>query len=490
MVKKSHLVWTISSVPNEETEGCPSRMLSLRPRHRDAVGPMVHRRMPRSARLSGRGICRRSSIATLIPPPASGFFPLPITVDLMVMQAMSTDKSYTNTVARLNAERQARGRVPVGTGTGSYTKACARIPKGMLNEMAFMCGSNMEIAVPLEWRWHGKRVFMVDGSTMKMADTEANQAVFPQPRSQKRGLGFPLFRCIAVASLSTAAWLEFRMAPWRGKGTGEHALLRQVDYLFVEGDVVLGDAYFPSFFRLHAYKAMGVDGVFALDGQRKVDFRRGIRLGITDHLVRWKKPARPIWMTKEEYESVPDWITVREASVVTDRPGVGKTVLTVVTTFLNPKTVTKEDLADLYQARWGCELDIRSVKTVMDIALLRSKTPDMVEREVMSTLLAYNLTRQTICDAAIAHDRKPREISFKAAQQTINQYRIIWTADISAKKLAAARDHLLQACASHRVGNRPGRWEPRRVKERPKPHPRLTKPRSHYHRSECSNAIS
>ena len=420
--------------------------LTLRQQNHGAIDRGQHRRKPRSARLSGSNICRRSSIATLTPTPVSGFFPLPVTIDLMVAQAMSRDKSYRNAVARLNAERQARGGLPVGTGTSSFTKACARVPKGMLNEMVLACGVNMESVVPTGWRWKGRRVFMVDGSTMKMADTEANQAVFPQPRSQKRGLGFPLFRCIAVASLPTAAWLEFRMAAWRGKGTGEHALLRQVDYLFKEGDVILGDAYFPSFFRLHAYMEMGVDGVFNLDGQRTVDFRRGFKLGPNDHLVAWKKPVRPIWLTKKEYDRIPDSITVRESRVATQVPGVGAKELTVVTTILDPKEATKADLADLYQSRWGCELDIRSVKTVMNIALLRSKTPCMVEKEVMATLLAYNFTRQTICDAAIKHGRKPREISFTGAQQTINQYRIIWTADISARKLAAARDHLLQAC--------------------------------------------
>ena len=266
----------------------------------------------------------------------------------MVAQAMSMDKSYRNSVARLNAERQARGRIPVGTGTGSYTKACARVPKGMLSEMVLFCGANMESAVPNEWRWYGKRVFMVDGSTMKMADTPTNQAVFPQPKSQKIGLGFPIFRCIAVASLSTAAWLEFRTAAWRGKGTGEHALLRQVDYLFAKGDVVLGDAYFPSFFRLYAYMKLGVDGVFNLDGQRKVDFRRGIRLGEHDHLITWKRPLRPIWMTKQEYAEIPDSIKVREVLIIAERPGVGNTELTIVTTFLNSKAVTKADLADLY----------------------------------------------------------------------------------------------------------------------------------------------
>ena len=403
---------------------------------------------------------------------------------------MSPDKSYSNTVARLNAERQARGGLPVCTSTSAYTQACARLPKGMLNEMFLACGVNMETAVPMEWRWLGRRAFMVDGSTIKMADTEANQAAFPQPRSQKRGLGFPIFRCLAVASLSTGAWLEFKMAAWRGKGTGEHAMLRQVDYLFQEGDVVLGDAYFPSFFRMHAYMDMGVDGVFNLDGQRKVDFRRGIKLGLNDHLVTWKKPLRPIWMTKREYAQILDSITVRESRVIAQMPGVGEKELTVVTTILNPGVASKADLADLYHQRWGCELDIRSVKTVMDMATLRNKSPDMIEKEAMSHLLAYNLTRQTICDAAIKHGRRPREISFKNALQTINQYRIIWTSNISARKLTAARDHLLKACASHIVGNRPGRWEPRRVKERPKPHPRLMKPRKHYHRSKRSDAIS
>jgi hypothetical protein len=167
---------------------------------------------------------------------------------------------------------------------------------------------------------------------------------------------------------------------------------------------------------------------------------------------------------------------------VIEHPGYRSEPIVVVTTFLDPKAITKADLADLYHRRWCCELDLRSVKAVMKMAMLRGLTPDMVEKEIMATLLAYNLIRQTICDAAIRNRVTPRDISFKAAMQTINEYRIVWYAALSSEQCTGAQFRMLDDIATHRIGNRPGRWEPRAVKERPKPHPRLMKARKHYHK--------
>ena len=265
-----------------------------------------------------------------------------------------------------------------------------------------------------------------------------------------------------------------------GKETGEHALVRQMEDAFEKGDVRLGDSYFPSFFRIAADIQAGVEGVFRL-GQRKVDFRKGKRLSKGDHLMIWKKPLRPEWMGQKEYDSYPASIMAREVKVVIEHPGYRSEPIVVVTTFLDPKEITKADLAELYHYRWYCELDFRSIKSVMQMDMLRSLTPEMVEKEIMATLLAYNLIRQTMCDAAFRKGITPREISFKAAMQTINEYRLVWYADLTHSQLKAAQLHLLDAIASHRVGNRSGRWEPRAVKERPKPHPRLMKPRQFYH---------
>lgn len=359
-------------------------------------------------------------------------FPPTTTTQAMVSQQMSDDPSLVKAVARVNAERQAIGLKPASAGTSSFSDARQRVDGEMLYEMVKSSGNAIDRVVPNEWLWKGKfHVKMNDGSSLKMADTPANQEKYPQPRSQAEGLGFPITRCAATISLATGTFLDFANCPWRGKETGEHALVRQMEEAFEAGDVRLGDSYFPSFWRLVADMRAGIEGVFRLDSQRDVDFRKGERLAKSDHLMTWKKPQRPTWMTQDEYDAYPDTIVVREVKVVIEHPGYRSEPIVVVTTFLDPKAITKADLADLYHRRWCCELDLRSVKAVMKMAMLRGLTPDMVEKEIMATLLAYNLIRQTICDAAIRNRVTPRDISFKAAMQTINEYRIVWYAALS-----------------------------------------------------------
>lgn len=294
----------------------------------------------------------------------------------------------------------------------------------------------------------------------------------------KKGVGFPIARLVGVFSLGTGALLDLAIAPWSGKGTGEHTLLRQLMHVFKKGDVVLGDAYYASFFLIATLINQGVDVVFPIHASRKHDFRKGERLGKGDHLVQWKKPARPEWMDKATYAEFPNIITVRETKIIDVRPGYRTRTHVMVTTFLNHKEVTPQELGRLYGHRWFVELNLRAVKETMRMDILCGKTPKMVHKEIWAHLLAYNLIRKIMAQAAVVHHRNPREMSFKLAMQMFSAFR---QAGIFSESDEKIYNCFLGAIVYKKVGNRPGRSEPRMVKRRPKAYPRLQKPRDFYH---------
>lgn len=223
---------------------------------------------------------------------------------------------------------------------------------------------------------------------------------------------------------------------------------------------------------------MKVDVVFAVNGNRSSDFRRGKRLGKGDHLVQWKKPVRPEWMDEKTYADFPKSITVREAKIISTRPGFRSQSRVVVTTFIDAMDVTQQDLGELYSCRWFVELNLRSVKEVMRMDILRGKTPEIVRKEIWAHILAYNLVRKMIAQAAVMHGRNPCRMSFKLALQMMSAFR---QAGILSENHEAYGE-FLRAIAYKKTGNQPGRCEPRMVKRRPKAFPRLQKPRSFYHK--------
>jgi len=223
--------------------------------------------------------------------------------------------------------------------------------------------------------------------------------------------------------------------------------------------------------------AMGVDFVFPMNAARDYDFRSGLRLGKKDHIVEWPKPRKPAWMDEETYNSFPDKITIRELEIEKKRKGYRTEKMIIVTSFLNNKLIDKNKLTQLYSCRWFIELDLRAIKQTMQMDILKGKTPSMVRKEIWACILAYNLIRKTMVQAAIAHDKNPRELSFTHAMNLIKSFR---EKTIFSEKNTTAYAILLQKIAQIAVGNRPNRREPRLVKRRPKAFPRMQKPRNQY----------
>ena len=399
-----------------------------------------------------------------------------VTLWTFLGQVLCPDHSCRAAVARLIALLVARGEVPCSPDTGPYCKARQRLPTTVLSRLVRRTGRDSEARTAADWDWKGRRVLLVDGTTVSMPDTPANQRAFPQLAAQKPGLGFPLARLVAVISLATGAVRDLAIGPAKGKRTGETALFRSLWDRLDRGDIVLGDCTFASYFGIAPLIERGVDVLSRAHQRRKVDFRRGLRLGVTDHIVRWLKPECPDWMDITTYDQLPGHVEVRELRVRIEQPGFRVDELVLVTTLLDSAEFAKEEVATLFFQRWNIELDLRAIKVEMQMEVLRCKSPEMVEKEVWAHLLAYNLVRSVMVRAAETHAIRPRRLSFKGAMQTMRAFaEAVRSAGPSRR--GELEEEMLRAIASHRVGDRPDRVEPRAKKRRPKPHRLLTIPR-------------
>jgi len=360
--------------------------------------------------------------------------------------------------------------------TGAYCRARAKLPETVLRRLTYEVADGCEGQLPRGWLWHGRHVHLVDGTTLSMPDTDANQEAYQQQTGQKEGVGFPIVRMVVLLSLATAMVSGMALGPYAGKGTGEPALLRQLLGRLGEGDILLADRYYCSYLMICLLLESGVDFVVRLHQRRRADFRRGKRLGKGDHLVEWMRPVKPSWMDQETYDRMPESIHVREVEVRIDQPGFRTESLVVVSTLTDAKKYTREDLAELYHKRWLAELDIRAIKISLGMDVLRCKTPLMVRREIWTCLLAYNLIRQTMLEAAKESGCSPRQLSFTAALQKIAaSWGTLLLLDEATVVLLVGVH--LRHIAGHEVGHRPDRVEPRAIKRRPKEHALLMVPR-------------
>ena len=239
-----------------------------------------------------------------------------------------------------------------------YIKARQRLPETVPLRLMKHIGRRCHERAEAAWRWCDRTVKSVDGSMVSMADTSANQAEYPQSRSQAPGLGFPLARLVVVFCLATGVVLESAIGPARGKKTGENTLFRSLWDSLDPGDVVLADRCYCSYFDIAMLNGRGIDVVFRLHQQRKCDFRRGRRLGREDQIVTWTRPGRPAWMDKATYEQIPETLEVRQLRVRVQTRGFRTRVVEVVTTLLDAKIYTKAQIASLYRQRWHAELDL------------------------------------------------------------------------------------------------------------------------------------
>ncbi len=399
-----------------------------------------------------------------------------VTLWAFIAQCLSASKSCVAAVARVVVLRFALGLPVCSAGTGAYCKARPKLPEPLLRRLTCQLGAGVESQALDSWRWKNRCVKLADGCELSMPDTPANQAEYPQSKSQKPGLGFPHMRLVVLLAFATACVIDAAMGACKGKGTSETELFRKLLGSVAAGDVIVADRFYCTWWLVALLRGRGAGACFRLHQKRHYDFSRGRQLGKGDHVVSWPKPERPEWMDEQTYASLPDHLEMREVEVVVKTPGFRVRQLVAATTLLDAERYSAADIADLYHQRWHVELDIRSIKQTLKMDILSCKEPAMVRREVWTHLLGYNLVRKVLAQAALAGKVKPRQLSFSGAVQTLNEFRWHLLAGGNQDGVLAVNVVLL-AVRMHEVGHRPNRVEPREVKRRPKKQKLLMRPR-------------
>jgi hypothetical protein len=406
-----------------------------------------------------------------------------ITLWVFLSQMISNDKSCEAAVMRAIYDQACEGKRPCSPNTSPYCDARQRLPEQLFWQLARSMGMEVARSALNKWLWKKRHVFLIDGSTITMSDTEANQKEYPQHSNQAEGLGFPTARIAVLFSLATGAAANSQIGPVKGKGTGENELFRQMFDTLQRGDVVLGDCLYDSYRDIAELQRRGVDVVFGMKQSRHADFRTGEKLGFNDHIVTWKRPDFDASrMDRETWERLPKTIKMRELMISVRIRGDVR-VIRVVTTLLDASVYSSADILDLFRQRWNVELDIRCLKTVMGMEHLVCKSPSMVRKEFQTYLLAYNLIRVRMVQAAALHNKKPRDLSFNATKIVMS----IWLPLIARAPSKKMRDRLerlmLDVIASRCVNKRPERSEPRKRKRRPDAkYPYLTEHRHQEHK--------
>jgi hypothetical protein len=438
-------------------------------------------RLTRQPGLPFADLLPASQIEAALPPKLSGWrdrlYTPALTLCIFLSQILDEDHSCRQAVARFLAWLVGQGRPACSAQTSAYCQARKRLPEATLAQLTRQTGAHLQTQSPAGWRWHGRHARLVDGTTLSMPDTAPNQQAYPQPRTQRPGLGFPILRVVVVFSLAVGTVLDAALNPYQGKETGETALLWALLDQCPSGEVLVGDRYYATYWLIAKAHPRGIDIVFRQHHKRKVDFRSGRRLAADDHLITWNKPQRPAWLSADVWASLPATLTLRELRIRIPKGKFRTREIVIVTTLLDASRYPKSEIQALYRRRWEAEIHLRALKQTLQMDILRCKTPTMVRKELWAHLLVYNLIRTVIARAAQAHELEPGQISFKGALQTLNVFGGVLPL-AGAGNADAAYPAFLEAIASHRVGHRPDRYEPRKVKRRAKPIGWLTVPRN------------
>jgi hypothetical protein len=337
-----------------------------------------------------------------------------------------------------------------------------------------------EQRVPLEALWCGHRVKTIDGTGLSMPDTAANQAVYPQESQQKPGCGFPLLRMVSVACLASGAIVDFVTYSQRSH---DIELFDQIRPELRRNDLLVGDRGFCSYAQIALLQAAGVHALFRLHqgrpgNGRRSRLKRAKKLGKGDWLVEWKRSdTKPKYMSSEDLAKIPDKLTVRIIKFKITAPQMRTRSVILVTTLLDPMRYPAHEIANVYRQRWQVELTFRNLKSVMRMDVLRCKSPDMVQKEILMHMIAHNLIRLLMQEASLVWCVPLQRISFKGALDTFREYLTAMGCSRNKRRARGVYAKLIAAIATDQVPERPGRREPRAVKRRPKNHQWLTAPR-------------
>jgi hypothetical protein len=396
-----------------------------------------------------------------------------VTLWVFIAQVLDADRSCRKAVSRVVAYCAVVGLPMPSALTGGYCQARKRLSESLLHRLMGEVGLSVQQKATGDNLWCGRHVKIVDGSSVSMPDTPENQKEYPQHSSQAKGCGLPIARIVVLFGLATGAVMNLVFGSLH---VGENILFRQLWSQLTCGDILLGDRGFFSYANIASLLAKGVDTVLRVAKSGKVKFEQEKQLGPNDQLIKWPRPQScPKGMSKEDFKSLPEYLTLRQVHFRIDTPGFRSKEIFLITTLLDPVAYPLVKLTELYRARWQCELNLRDLKTSMQMEILRGKTPQMVRKEVYVHILAYNLVRSLMWNAATSYKLPPLRLSLKGAIQHLS----IFAPLISATSSPVAQSlslYLLRALVDT-LPYRPNRIEPRRKKRRPKSYGWLQQPR-------------
>lgn len=327
-------------------------------------------------------------------------------------------------------------------------------------------------ATPPGGTLQGRPVKVIDGSTVTLPDTAKNRAEYPALQSPPPN--FPLMRIVVWFSLASGAVLALAQGNLHHS---ELALFATLLRHLVKGDIVIGDRGFGSYVVVALLQGLGVD--FVGRTTRRLDGRRRLqRLGPGDWLMRWHKPAQASpWLTLAQWAGLPAEVTVRVVRARVTQKGFRVRQVTLITTLLDPALYPAEQVLHAYLRRWRLEMCLDDLKTTLHMDMLRGRTPAAVRQEAAARLIAHNLVRWTMAQAARAYGVALERISFKGTLDALRQFTHAMSQARSRRQRAQLAAELLRTLAADLVPLRPGRREPRAVKRKKNKYRRLNRPR-------------
>lgn len=368
---------------------------------------------------------------------------------------------------------------PTG-GTAGYCLARGRLKESFLRKAAAKTNASLQRGINSSDLWNGHVVKSIDGSSVLLMDTEANQSTYPQPSSQKPGCGFPAMGVVALLNHSHGGWEGFETCDARMRDT--RVAPRMLKHL-QEDDVLLADRAFCSYEFCARLMEKGAHFVMRLHQarHRKLDWRKGKKLSRNERMIHWAKPKQQPTtseLSKEQWAALPSELTIRYVRKPHTSRGGEKVWLVVVTDLLDHRKYRPADVVKLYHERWEIELRLRDIKTTLGMEKLAVKTPGMAHKTLWVMMIGYNLVRSQMQKAADTAKIKVWQPSFKAILDVITScHEALRPLAAMPKKLNERLWGITQLCSNKLIDIRPNRREPRATKRRPKSYQMLTKPR-------------
>src|SRR3989475_4715908 len=392
----------------------------------------------------------------------------------MLWQALHPQASGRKVVRQLQALFRLEGGPRISQEDGAYCRARARLPLAQFPKALAATASAADQQAPPMTQLQGRPQKVADGSTLTLADTPKNRKAYPPLQCADKP-SFPMIRIVVLYSLLSGAILAVAQG---SLGVSELSLLSSLLRVLNPGDILLGDRGFGNYPLIGFLKySLNID--FVGRTTRQTDGRRRLkRLARNDWLIIWRKgPNTSPWLSALQWAGLPPKMTLRAVKGSCYQKGFRVRQLTTVTTLLDPQLYPARQILQAYLRRWRLEMCLDDLKTTLAMEILRSRSPEMAQKELYARLIAHNLIRYTMALAATEHRVSLERISFKGSLDALAEFSQAMAKARSKKKRQEIWSELLRTLAADLVPLRPGRREPRAVKRRKNKYQRLSGPR-------------